>query len=301
MVILQNSRLPSLLQYVGWQLASLFIWDVFVVIMYTLYADDIGVRLPALPVTLFGSALVLFLSLRNNAAYARWWEARTLWGAVVNSSRSFAREALTLIADTPESRELRRTLVIRQIAYASALRLHLLKKRSPDMLANIDGLDIEEQRHLTAHTNVPNAILTRHGQDVSEAWRAGWMNRFDRVRLESTMVDLSNAQGGLERICNTPLPKQYAQYPKLFVSAFCVIMPLGLVDSLGIYTPLASTLVGFMLMTMEKMGHDLQDPFSNNVHDVPMASICRTIQIDLLESIGDRAPSPAKSVKGVLW
>lgn len=78
-------------------------------------------------------------------------------------------------------------------------------------------------------------------------------------------------------------------------------MPLGLVDSLLIYTPIASTLVGFMLMTMEKMGRDLQDPFSNDVHDVPMASICRTIQIDLLQCIGKQAPSPATSVEGVLW
>ena len=127
------------------------------------------------------------------------------------------------------------------------------------------------------------------------------VDQFHSDVIEQTLVDLSNAQGDLERIRNTPLPKQYAQYPRLFVTAFCVLLPLGLVDSLLIYTPIASTLVGFMLMTMEKMGRDLQDPFSNDVHDVPMASICRTIQIDLLHCIGEKAPSPATSVEGVLW
>lgn len=322
MIVQQSSKFHSLIHYIGWPLAVLLIWDVAVTVAYVTLHQTSGLDFPSLPVTLAGSALVLFLSLRNNAAYARWWEARTLWGAIVNSSRSFARQASTLIGgeddvatDRPDanggagnvraasegaiaSQRLRRYLVIRQIAYVGALRYHLLKQRPADML---DALDAHEREALSDHANVPNAILMRNAHDMAQACKDGALGSYERVMIEQTLVELSNAQGGLERIRNTPLPKQYAQYPRLFVTAFCVLMPLGLVDSLLIYTPIASTLVGFMLMTMEKMGRDLQDPFSNNEHDVPMASICRTIQIDLLQCIGEKAPSPATSVAGVLW
>ena len=312
MIVQQSSKFHSLIHYIGWPLAVLLIWDVAVTAGYVTLHTTSGLDFPSLPVTLAGSALVLFLSLRNNAAYARWWEARTLWGAIVNSSRSFARQASTLIGaqhHVPDglqqasggdaaSHRLRRYLVIRQIAYVGALRYHLLKQRPSDML---DTLDAHEREALSEHANVPNAILMCNAHDMAQACRDGALGSYERVMIEQTLVDLSNAQGGLERIRNTPLPKQYAQYPRLFVTAFCVLLPLGLVDSLLVYTPIASTLVGFMLMTMEKMGRDLQDPFSNNEHDVPMASICRTIQIDLLQSIGEKAPSPATSVAGVLW
>ncbi len=301
MIVQQNSKFHSLIRYVGWPLALLLIWDIAVTVGYVTLHATTGLDFPSLPVALAGSALVLFLGLRNNAAYARWWEARTLWGAVVNSSRTFARQAFTLVGqpDGDEAvHQLRRDLVMRQITYASALRHHLLKQRPPDLL---EELDVAERSVLTGYKNVPNAILMRNAQDMAQACRNGTVGTYERVMIEQTLVDLSNAQGGLERICNTPLPKQYAHYPRLFVGAFCVLLPLGLVDSLLIYTPMASTLVGFMLMTMEKMGSDLQDPFNNDVHDVPMASICQTIRIDLLQCIGEEAPAPTASVGGVLW
>jgi putative membrane protein len=301
MVVQQSSKFRSLIRYVGWPLALLLIWDVAITVGYVTLHENEGLDFPSLPVTLAGSALVLFLSLRNNAAYARWWEARTLWGAVVNSSRTFARQAFTMVAAAQGdlgADAFRHGLVMRQITYANALRFHLLKQRPDGML---DDLDEIERPALTAHTNIPNAILMRNAQDLAKAVKDGALGAYERVMIEQTLVDLSNAQGGLERIRNTPLPKQYEHYPRLFVTAFCVLLPLGLVNSLLVYTPIASTLVGFMLMTMEKMGRDLQDPFNNDVHDVPMESICQTIRIDLLQSIGREAPTPTTSVNGVLW
>lgn len=301
MVIQQNSKLHSLIRYVGWPLALLLVWDIAVTIGYVALNQTTGIDFPSLPVTLTGSALVLFLSLRNNAAYARWWEARTLWGTVVNYSRTFARQASTMVdsrRDDVCTQSLRHNMIIRQITYARALRYHLLKQRPENML---EDLSHDERRELLQHANIPNAILMYNARDMTHACQSGVLGNYERVAMEQTLVALSDAQGGLERICNTPLPKQYAQYPRLFVAVFCVLLPLGLVDSLWVYTPLASTVVGFMLMTMEKMGRDLQDPFNNDVHDVPMESICQTIRIDLLQCIGKKAPTPLKSVNGVLW
>lgn len=216
MIVQQSSKFHSLIHYIGWPLAVLLIWDVAVTVGYVTLHATRGLDFPSLPVTLAGSALVLFLSLRNNAAYARWWEARTLWGAIVNSSRSFARQASTLIGDdsgregSTASHRLRRYLVIRQIAYVGALRYHLLKQRPANML---EALDAHERAALSEHANVPNAILMRNAHDMAQACRDGSLGTYERVMIEQTLVDLSNAQGGLERIRNTPLPKQYGQYP----------------------------------------------------------------------------------------
>lgn len=301
MMVQQDSRFNSLIRYIGWPLLTLLVWDMAVTAIYVMVHREGSLELPSLPVSLFGSVLVLFLGVRTNAAYARWWEARTLWGAVVNASRSFGRETLHLVngATTP-AQVVQRRMVRRQVAYAQALRLHLLRQDVTPALRILSAGEIGDARY-GAFSNVPNALLNRHAADMAQCHAQGWLDRYDRIRLEGTLVDLANAQGGLERIKNTPLPKQYGQYLRFFVTAFCILLPIGLVDSLLYYTPLASTVVSFIMLTIDEMGKDLQDPFTNSVHDVPMDSICRTIQIDLMESIGETAPKPAQSIDGVLW
>jgi len=92
---------------------------------------------------------------------------------------------------------------------------------------------------------------------------------------------LSNAQGGMERIANTPLPYPYVYFPRLFISLFCLIVPVGLVESLGWFTPLASTVVGFMLLAIERIGTDLQSPFHSSEHQIQMETLCETIEKNL--------------------
>lgn len=299
MVLPQSARLPRMLGYIGWPLALLFIWDIAVTVAYV-YLPHPGLDLPELPMTLLGSALALFLGFRNNSAYARWWEARTLWGAMVNSSRSFGREVFYLIDANPESEKLRHDLIRRQIAYVNALRCHL--RRQPPFEEIADFLPDDEVETLRNISNVPNAILNRSAAMLAEASERGWIDSYRRVQIESLLVDMSNAQGGMERIKNTPLPREYGYFPTLFVHFFCILLPIGLVDTLTIYTPLASTVAGFMLLAMDRIGADLQDPFENRAHDVPVTSICRTIQIDLEQLIGKREPAkPLQPVENVLW
>jgi putative membrane protein len=111
-----------------------------------------------------------------------------------------------------------------------------------------------------------------------------------------------NAQGGAERIKNTPLPKQYDYYPQLFVTMYCILLPLGMVASLKLLTPIGSTLVGFMFLALDQIGRDLEAPFENDEHDVPITAISRTIEINLKQLLGERElPEPVKPVYGVLW
>jgi putative membrane protein len=119
--------------------------------------------------------------------------------------------------------------------------------------------------------------------------------------MEAVLVDIANAQGGMERLKNTPLPVQYRYLPTLFAHIFCIFLPIGLVETLGLATPLGSTMAGLMFLAVLRIGDDLVDPFANTVHDVSMSALCRTIEIDLLQSIGDPAPDPLKPARGVLW
>lgn len=300
MIIHQRLRFRSLLHCMGSALLALLVWDIAVTVAYVTLHCKGGFELPSLPVSLFASALALMLGVRTTAAYARWWEARTLWGNIVNASRSFAREAMHLVSNHPQAQAIKRNMVRRQIVFAQSLRLHLLQLDKTPVLRRLTAGETPCGQH-ASFANLPNALLGYHAADIAHCHASGWLDSFARVRLESTMVDLSNAQGGLERIRNTPLPLQYGSFLSLFVTVFCVVLPLGLVDSLSYYTPMASTAVGFILIAIDKMGMDLQNPFQNDAHDVPMESICRTIEIDLLQAIGETAPAPVRSVNGVLW
>lgn len=299
MVLPESARLPRMLRYIGWPLALLLVWDVLLTLAYV-YLPHPEFELPILPMTLLGSALALFLGFRNNNAYNRWWEARTLWGAMVNASRSYGRAVIHLIDKRPESHDLRHALVMRQVAYVNALRCHL--RRQPALEEIRPFLGEGEAEGLKSAANVPNVILNETAALLSDAMRQGWMDSIRRTQIEQLLVDMSNAQGGMERIKNTPLPREYAYFPTLFVQVFCILLPVGLVDSLGIYTPLASTIVGFMMLAMDRIGGDLQDPFENRAHDVPLTSICRTIQIDLEQLCGEPdVPPPVRPVNHVLW
>lgn len=272
--------------YVGWSLFWLLLWDM-VVTAEAMLAEGLGLELPLMPLTLLCSALVVLISFRNSSAYNRWWEARTLWGAMVNSSRSFGRQVLTLIDDDRTTQPLKARLIQRHVAYLHALRLHLKGERDPSALVGLLGE--QELRQLDGASNLPNDILSGSADLIAQAFKAGHLDSVRLARLESTLVDVSNWQGGMERIANTPLPYPYVYFPRLFSTLFCVIMPLSLVPSLGWFTPVVSTVVGCMLLAMERIGTDLQAPFGDSQHRIRTEDLCRTIEQNLRSMCdGDR-------------
>lgn len=294
MILPGRAHIGHILHYVGRPLALLFAWDVAVTAAYLAFARH-WLEFPSLPLTLLGSAVAVYLSFRNTTAYARWWEARTLWGAVVNHSRSFARQLRLFLP--AGAAPLRRELVLRHVAYVQALRLHL--RRQPPWEELAPRLPADELERLRAVANVPNAILERTGALLAER---GGLDSIRLAAVERTLVELSNAQGGMERIKNTPLPQQYATYPALFTHAFCLLLPLGLVEGLGLYTPLGSTAAGFLFLALLQIGNDMQNPFENSVDDVPMSALSRSIEIDLRDALGEaHGLEPARPVDGVLW
>jgi ion channel-forming bestrophin family protein len=275
-------------------LTILFVWDCVVTITYYL----LPFRAPELPLTIFGSALALFLGFRSNSAYQRWWEGRVLWGAMINASRSLSRAARNFLPD-PQVHDLKREIVRRQIAYVNALRCQL--RRQPIGEDVTQFLEEQDKGKALARANPANGLLDSTGRRIDMARREAMIDTIQQAQMEAVLIDIANAQGGMERLKNTPLPVQYRFLPTIFTHIFCVTLPIGLVETLGLATPLGSTVAGLMFLAVLRIGDDLTDPFADTVHDVPMTAMCRTIEIDLLQSIGDVAPEPHQPVRGVLW
>jgi len=304
MIVPRGPRGMRLVQYVGKPLLLLAVYDVAVVVAFKVLHWE-WVALPHIPLALYGSAIGVILGFRNQSAYARWWEARILWGAVVNNSRSWGRQAVTSVRpvkqDEPaEVKVMQHRLVYHQIAYVHALRQHLRKLEPWEELAPL--LTAEELDALRDQKNVPMTLQEQMGNLLQECLERGWVDELRWQAMDESLNDLADAQGGAERIKNTPMPKQYDYFPQLFVHIYCFLLPLALVINMGWFTPLGSTLVGFIFLALNKIGRDLEDPFENTIYDVPMTAITKTIEINLRQMLGETdLPQAEVPVRGVLW
>ena len=299
MIVSRVPRIGHAFREIAVPLLVLSLWDIIVTILYFKLTPHI--RPIELQFSLFGSALALFIGVSVNAAYGRWWEARGLWGLMINASRNVARQALTFCDETvPNARVgLGREMARAQIAYVNVLRAALRGQPVPSEAKTY--LAPEWAASLETMVNKQNAILTDIGRLAAEAHRLGMLDPYARVRIDTTLVDIANSQGGMERIKNTPLPSQYRFFPSFFAKIFCIILPFAVVQDLGIYTPVGSALVGLMFLMAIEIGLDLMDPFADSIYDVPMTSMCRTVEIDLLQMMGERAPEKIHPVDNVLW
>jgi putative membrane protein len=304
MIVLQGPKLGPMLHYVGRPLLMLVGYDLAVVASYKVMHWN-WVAMPHIPLALFGSAIGIIVAFRNQSSYARWWEARTLWGAIVNNSRSWGRQVTTVMLSAKENDEaelktMQRRLVHHQIAYVHALRQELRRLEPWEEIAPL--LNDAELSALRLERNVPLAIQKQMAALLRECQVRGWVEMGHWRAMDGNLDDLMDAQGGAERIKNTPMPKQYDYFPQLFVHIYCVLLPLALVTNMGWFTPLGSTLVGFIFLALDKIGRDLEDPFENSIFDVPLTSITKTIEANLRQLLGEtELPQTQRAVDGVLW
>ena len=140
------------------------------------------------------------------------------------------------------------------------------------------------------------------GKCMADAANDNVLTEWRLARMDATLSEITDAQGGCERIKNTPMPLQYDYFPELFVKAYCLLVPAVLVEELGWLTPVATALISFVLLVMNRIGKNLEDPFENRVYDVPMTALSRTIELDLLQALNEqKVPAPMPPVRGVLW
>lgn len=304
--MLQSVKPRSLLRYNWRYLAVSVLLDTIITAAYV-FAGWTWLAVHSVPLSIIGGVIGLITGFRNTTAYARWWEARTIWGRVINSSRSFAREVVTMIAapgcgetSPPDPCDIQRKLVMLQIAYVHTLRNHL---RGLPPWPELTGLIPEQEISLwKAHQNVPLAVQRDIASLIAYCHRQGWIDNMRWVNFDRTLSDLMDCQGGAERIKNTPMPRLYDTLIRVAVGIYCLVLPLGMVEHLRLWTPLGSTLVGLLFISFDKIGRELESPFENLPNDVSLTAITRTIEINLREMLGDRElPEPVAPVDGILW
>lgn len=243
------------------------------------------------PFTLIGLALGIFLGFRNNAAYDRYWEGRKLWGALVNVTRSFARQTSNFVIDDAnryETRVFHTEMIHRTIAYVHALRHHLRDTSPADDIAEF--IPVHEQEAIVDQINKPLYLLRRMGERIREAWQMGWIDKFHLQILEGSLTQMTDIQGACERIKNTPIPFGYTSLTHRIVAFYCFSLPFGIVDSVGILTPIVVFLIAHAFLGLDEIGDEIEDPFGVEPQHLPLTTLCRTIEVNLLQHNDEDSP-----------
>lgn len=246
--------------------------------------------LPAL--SLMGLALGIFLGFRNNTSYDRFWEGRKLWGALVNTSRGWARDVTTFVsADGSEATSRHaREQIHRGIAFVHTLRLTLRGSRD---LGELDKyLSQEELAEVTQKLNLPDAILLLMARHNRRALDAGLLSDFRFLRLSERLSHLSDIQGGCERILNTPIPHSYSILIHRIVAIYVFALPFGLVKTLHYLTPVVVLMVAYTFLGLDAVGDEIQDPFGEDLNDLPLSTLSRMIEVNMLQTMGEKAVPP---------
>lgn len=242
-------------------------------------------HLSSTPFALFGVALSLFLGFRNNAAYERWWEARKLLGGLLADSRAIAREAEVFFHDTPARHRL-----LRQVIAFHHLHRCVLRGIEPDMqaerLARDCGIEV-----LT-----PYAALDAINHTISAGYRSGTIDGFGARTLSERMAAFAHGLTGCERIRTTPLPYAYSMLIYRTTWAYCLLLPLALLDGTGWMTPLFCGLVGYTFLGLAEVSEELVYPYGQTENSLPLDAICRNVEISLAPHLNEPPPPPLTPV-----
>jgi ion channel-forming bestrophin family protein len=264
--------------------------SVYALVIAALY-DTFHVTRITIPLSvpmILGTVISLLLGFRSNQAYDRWWEARIIWGAIVNDSRSLARQLITFVDHSyasVEAQQFKERFIRRQMAWCFSLSQHLRKEKP---LAGLKAYMLDEEiKYISKYSNAPAAILELHGRDIQYALEAGWINQYQQVELDRTLSRLCDAMGKCERIKNTVFPATYSLYIHFALNLFIILLPFGLIEYFGyIEIPLVIAIAA-SFMLIEKMAIHLQDPFENKPTDAPMTTISKNIERDLKQMLND--------------
>ena len=279
-------------------------WSSMVAYLYLVL--KLPINITYLPLGTIGIAAAFMVGFRNNASYDRYWEARKVWGDIVNDSRTWATQVLSFVTpkheknpDEQEISTLRRELIYRQIAWAHALCFHLRRLEKWDSLATF--LNPQELIWLKDRKNRPTQLLRVQAERLGELSGEGFFDSFRHIAMARTIGTLYDSQGKCERIKETPFPRQYAESSRILVWIFVLLMPFGFVQDFGWLTIPFGVLAGEAFVAMEAVGELTEHPFDFLDTDVPMLALGRTIEIDLREMLDESSlPEPIEPVHNVL-
>lgn len=275
------------------------LWSAYttlIVVVHVVYGVNLSIPI-AIPAIL-GTAISLFLGFRTNSAYQRWWEARKVWGEIVNNSRSFARQILTFgSGETINDGKIK--IINRQIVWCWSLAHTLRNVNQPQeaekYLSKEEFIDLSERDH------IPNLLLLNQEFDLKTLVANGEINDFDLRTIDETLKGLTDSMGKCERIKKTVFPTQYSLFTLVFINIFLFLLPLGMVESLGYFAIPIHIAIGFTFGMIQSIAEAMQDPFENKPNDTPIYAISRGIERNLLEMMGSEdIPKALEAKDGVL-
>jgi ion channel-forming bestrophin family protein len=239
------------------------------------WRPEVFAQLGAMPFTLIGIALSIFMSFRNNACYDRWWEARKLWGQLIIETRSFARQTIDLDVARREP------LLLGLCGFAHGLAARLRDQDEVSRMKPWAGENIA-----AAGPNPTDGVLREIGRQCAQLTSTGTISDIRYSVLEQRLSVLSAVQAGCERIKATPLPFAYTLLLHRTAYLFCVLLPFALAGALGWWTPLLVITICYTFFGLDALGDELEDPFGQEVNDLPLDAMVRVIERELLDALG---------------
>lgn len=344
MYINKNFNFRSMAQTGAVHLVWMTGWSALVLFLYA-NLELTWISIPWTAVGLVGTAVSFYVGFKNNQAYERLWEARKIWGGLVNSSRMWGTNLRAYVTnqftDGSVSQEkidsIVKKLIYRHISYLYALRGQLLvtmpweHTRLKEYIASLykkgvkktfiwvledrhtkntleKHLEDHEHKKLKSYANAATQIIDLQSQDLMQLRKENIIDDFRQITLQNLLNEFLADQGKAERIKRFPLPRQYSSASRFFVGIFIFLLPFGLIadfvklgtPGLWFFIPVV-TIISWIFLIMLLVGDFTENPFEGLGNDIPMLSICRTIEIDLKEMIDDpEIPEPIKAVENIL-
>ena len=344
MFIQKTFSFAQIMKFSGGHFVWITAWAIFVYVFHLIF-HDIWVDIPFLPVSILGTAVAFYIGFKNNSAYDRLWEARKIWGAIVNSSRMWGTSVKAFVSNQfadenlseKELKQIHQKLMYRHIAWLYTLRSQLLiptswehtqqtghigrlaEKRKKDFgvglfCDDITQMELElflekkEMDKVIDFQNTATQLIDNQSQDLKNLRKLGLIDDFRHMELQKLLNDFYTHQGKAERIKKFPLPRQYGNMSFIFVSLFIFLLPFGFISAFHGLGETATwlaipfvVLIGWVYIMMELIGDYSENPFEGLGNDIPMLSLCRIIEIDLREMLGETdLPPKIEAKEGVL-
>lgn len=288
--MLLDNRFP-----LGYMIKKVWL-DLVIVILVGFFAQYFSERydnlLPKIPLNIpifLGTAISVLLSFKMNQSYDRWWEARKVWGSIVNDSRNLVIQLQTFLSR--EHHELIRTIAYRQIAWCYCLGRSLRGQPPLENLA--EYLSKEDIEVLKKHNNKPLALVQLSAKDLQQLNEVGKLDSYKYVELNGTLCALVDYMGMAERINSTVFPVTYRYYLHFIIYIFVVTLSVALDNVNALFEIPMLVVISAVFFLIEKSALHLQDPFRNRPSDTPVTTIARNIEINIRQLLGEsNVPAP---------
>lgn len=288
--MLLNKRIPALYILKKIRFEVIYVLIIALIIMYL--TNKFQKYLPEMPLTIpafIGTAISILLSFKLNQSYDRWWEARKIWGNIVNDSRSLIVQLNTLSKKGNE--KLIKKIAYRQIAWCYSLGQSLRGLNPMDNLKNF--VTNKELDTIKKQMNKPLAMINLHALDIKELKENNQIDTFSQIQLDNTLVRLCESQGKAERIKSTVFPVTYRLFLHFIIYLFVITLSISLEDVAGWYEIPLLLVLSSAFFLLEKSATHMQDPFENRPTDTAMTAIAKTIEINIKQLLNEEdVPKP---------